>query len=89
MAELIRMRGGTCSLVTDHGRYPGTVGFSDRRIPNRELRAAGSHSPVLIVSAYGARAAQQELGAQGSISKPFDPEVLLKMLERILESQNA
>jgi len=42
-------------------------------------------TPVLIASAWGAREAQQELGAQASIEKPFDPDVLLGELQRILE----
>jgi CheY-like chemotaxis protein len=50
----------------------------------RELRARGRSAPVLIVSAYGARAAQQELGAEASLTKPFDPEVLLRTLARLL-----
>ena len=50
----------------------------------REFRAAGETSPVLIVSAYGAHDAQRELGAEGSITKPFDPEVLLHTLDNLL-----
>ena len=50
----------------------------------RELRARGNHTPVLIASAYGARDAQRELGAEASVEKPFDPEVLISELERIL-----
>jgi len=64
----------------------------DLRMPNldgraffRELRARGIETPVLIASAYGAREARQELGAQASIEKPFDPEVLVSELLRILE----
>jgi CheY-like chemotaxis protein len=49
-----------------------------------ELRARGDHTPVLIASAYGARAAQRELGAEASVEKPFDPEVLISELQRIL-----
>lgn len=50
----------------------------------RELRARGNHTPVLIASAYGARDAQRELGAEASVEKPFDPEVLISELQRIL-----
>ena len=50
----------------------------------RELRARGIDTPVLIASAYGAREVQKELGAQASVEKPFDPEVLVSELERIL-----
>jgi len=50
----------------------------------RELRARGNTIPVLIASAYGAREVQRELGAEASVEKPFDPEVLVSELERIL-----
>jgi DNA-binding response OmpR family regulator len=49
----------------------------------RELRARGDTTPVLIASAYGAREVQRELGAEASVEKPFDPEVLLFELERL------
>jgi two-component system response regulator (stage 0 sporulation protein F) len=49
----------------------------------RELRARGIDTPVLIASAYGARDAQKELGAEASVEKPFDPETLISELERI------
>jgi len=51
-----------------------------------ELRARGIETPVLIASAHGARDVQRELGAQASLEKPFDPEVLVSELERILEA---
>jgi CheY-like chemotaxis protein len=50
----------------------------------RELRARGNKMPVLIASAFGAREAQRELGADAAVEKPFDPEVLVSELERIL-----
>jgi two-component system OmpR family response regulator len=50
----------------------------------RELRARGNRTPVLIASAYDARQAQQELGAEASIEKPFDPEALISELQRIM-----
>jgi DNA-binding response OmpR family regulator len=50
----------------------------------RELRARGNETPVLVASANGARSAQMELGAQGSIEKPFDPEVLLQAVNDLL-----
>jgi len=50
----------------------------------RELRARGICTPVLIASAYDARAAQRELGAEASVEKPFDPDLLISELQRIL-----
>ncbi|HEX5370764.1 MAG TPA: response regulator [Dehalococcoidia bacterium] len=41
------------------------------------VRRAGITSPVIFCSAFGAPAARRELGAQGAIEKPFDPETLL------------
>jgi DNA-binding response OmpR family regulator len=52
----------------------------------RELRARGNHTPVLVASAYGARDAQRELGAEASVEKPFDPEILISELQRILKA---
>jgi two-component system NtrC family response regulator len=50
----------------------------------KELRVKGMDIPVLIASAYGARAAQRELGAQAAIEKPFDPERLLDLVTELL-----
>lgn len=50
----------------------------------RELRAIPCDTPVLIVSAYGARRAQSELGAQGSMGKPFDPTLLVDEARRLV-----
>ena len=48
----------------------------DGRTFFRELRARGDHTPVLIASAHGARAAALELRAEGYIDKPFHPDDL-------------
>jgi CheY-like chemotaxis protein len=50
----------------------------------RELRARGNTTPVLILSAYGAQAARRELGAEASVAKPFDPEVLVDAVRQLL-----
>jgi CheY-like chemotaxis protein len=63
-------------------RMPGM----DGRAVFREMRARGHTAPVLIASAYGARPAQQELGAEASIEKPFDPETLADVVMRLLEA---
>jgi len=51
----------------------------------RALRQQGSDTPVLILSAYGARAAHTELGAQGYLDKPFDPDQLVETLKQLIE----
>lgn len=55
----------------------------------RELRAAGDSTPVLIASAYGARSAQKELGAESAIEKPFEPDDLIAEVERLVSSSQA
>jgi DNA-binding response OmpR family regulator len=50
----------------------------------RRAREVGYTSPVLILSAYGAYAAQEELGADAALTKPFDPDVLTGTLKSIL-----
>ena len=50
----------------------------------RKLRARGHATPVLITSSYGARSAQQELGAEGAILKPFDPDALLRAMSSLV-----
>jgi two-component system response regulator MprA len=62
-------------------RMPGM----DGRTFYRELRSRGISAPVLIASAYGARSAQQELGAEAAIEKPFDPEKLLDVVLQIVK----
>ncbi len=56
----------------------------DGRTYYRELRGRGVNTPVVIASAYGARAAQAELGAQAAIEKPFDPDRLVETVNTIL-----
>ena len=58
----------------------------DGRSVYRELRARGLDVPVMIASAYGARTAQIELGAQASIEKPFDPERLIEAVASLLST---
>jgi DNA-binding response OmpR family regulator len=61
-------------------RMPG----KDGRTVFRELRQLGVKAPVLILSAYDARQAQAELGAEGFMNKPFEPEVLVATLRQML-----
>jgi DNA-binding response OmpR family regulator len=46
----------------------------------REMRATGDGTPVLILSAFDARNAKNELGAEAYLNKPFDPDELAAML---------
>ena len=43
----------------------------------RRARSDGYHGPILFCSARGAAAANRELGGQGAIDKPFDPDALV------------
>ena len=56
----------------------------DGRTFFRELRSGGDNTPVIVASAFGARGAQQELGAQGAVEKPFDPDALLDVVQSVL-----
>jgi two-component system, chemotaxis family, chemotaxis protein CheY len=49
----------------------------------REFKTSGADSRVLIASAYQARSAQRELGADGWIAKPFLPDELLDRVEAL------
>lgn len=49
----------------------------DGREVFREAREAGVMSPIIFCSAFGASAARSEMGAQGAIEKPFDPDRLV------------
>jgi DNA-binding response OmpR family regulator len=50
----------------------------------REARLRGYDGPVLLCSAGNVDQARRELGAEASIAKPFDPETLLAMVERLV-----
>lgn len=56
----------------------------DGRTCFRELRSRGVDVPVVIVSAFGAREAANELGAQASMDKPFEAEDLVHHLNDVL-----
>lgn len=56
----------------------------DGRAFFRELRSRGDNTPVLIASAFGAREAQRELGAEGAVEKPFTPETLARAIHEVL-----
>ena len=55
----------------------------DGREVFRQARAAGVTCPIVFCSAYGAAAANRELGGQGAISKPFAAEALVESVYAI------
>lgn len=61
-------------------RMPG----KDGRTVFREMRESGVRTPVLILSAYNARQATEELGAEAYLNKPFEPAELAQAVRRLL-----
>lgn len=47
-------------------------------------RASGYEGPVVICSAYGAQRVSDELGTQGAVEKPFDPDQLVTTVKTLL-----
>lgn len=56
----------------------------DGRTFYREMRARGIHTPVMILSAFGADAAKEELQAEAAVAKPFDPDVLITLTQKLV-----
>ena len=56
----------------------------DGRAFYRTLRQRGEATPVLLLSAHGARAALRELGAEAAFEKPFDPYMLGRRLRSLV-----
>jgi DNA-binding response OmpR family regulator len=65
-------------------RMPG----KDGRTVFREMREGGIQTPVLILSAYDAQRARDELGANAYLNKPFEPDALAESLQRMLGMQS-
>jgi len=61
-------------------RMPG----KDGRTVFREMRAAGINSPVLVLSAYDARRARDELGSEAFLDKPFEPDILVERVNQMI-----
>jgi DNA-binding response OmpR family regulator len=61
----------------------------DGRTFYRRLREHDATIPVLILSANGADTARFELQAADALSKPFDGEVLIERVSRLLRGQAA
>jgi DNA-binding response OmpR family regulator len=56
----------------------------DGRTFYRALRTRGYKMPVVILSAYGVEDARDELNAEAAVRKPFDPEVLVEEVRRLV-----
>ena len=56
----------------------------DGRAFYRALRERGILVPVIVVSAYGARSAQRQLGAESYLDKPFSPDELVNRVRSLL-----
>lgn len=63
----------------------------DLKMPNmdgretiREARREGYEGPVIVLSAFGAVAAADELLADDAVAKPFDPDELLSHVHKVL-----
>lgn len=57
----------------------------DGRAFFRALRERGFEVPVIVVSAYGARTAQRQLGAESYLDKPFSPDELVRRVRSLLQ----
>jgi CheY-like chemotaxis protein len=49
----------------------------------QEIASDPERPPVILLSAYQAEAARQELGAESSLTKPFDPAELVQKLQHL------
>ena len=57
----------------------------DGRAFFREMTKRGHHAKVVILSAFKAEEAKRELGAAAALGKPFDPDILVDTVRRIVE----
>ena len=64
-------------------RMPG----KDGRTVFREMRDSGVRAPVLILSAFNARQATEELGAEAYLNKPFEPAELAQAVRRLIDNR--
>jgi DNA-binding response OmpR family regulator len=78
--------------AAERGQYDIIV--LDLQMPNldgrgfyREYRARGGTTPVVLLSAYGAQSARQELNAEAAVTKPFDPVVLIRIIRTLLPEE--
>jgi two-component system KDP operon response regulator KdpE len=50
----------------------------------KRAREEGYRGPFVILSSFGARQAQRELGANAAIDKPFEPEDFVETVKAVL-----
>ena len=89
--DVIEARDGREALALLAPSEPGAI-ILDLNMPvmdgstfYRELRARGLQTPVVILSAVNAVRVGQELGANAALNKPFDIDVLVSTVSRIVE----
>ncbi len=61
----------------------------DGRTFFQEARTRGCKTPIIVSSAFETGEAAHELGAEGVLPKPFDPDDLLGVITQVLESSEA
>ena len=61
----------------------------DGRSFYRAFRQRGFTTPVLVLSAYNAEAAQEELGAEAFLGKPCDPDEFSQLVHVLLQTPSS
>lgn len=61
----------------------------DGRTFYRTFRQRGYETPVMVLSAYNAGSAQQELGAEAALDKPCDPDKFSQLVRGLLEASSS
>lgn len=82
ISALKRLEECTPDVLVLDLQLPGITG----RDLFQQARERGWDVPTVIVSAYGARRAQREIGADAALEKPFDPEVLLDKVRGLVRA---
>jgi CheY-like chemotaxis protein len=85
--EVVSAENGAVALARADGE---ALVLLDMRMPvldgwgfAREFRAAGKHSPIVVMTAAeNARRWAEEIGADGYLSKPFEMDALIAAVER-------